>query len=246
MPRDQEDASGSHSPAMSDSELFAELEAELDDEDSGTTGAGFDMGEYRQKRMEELRKELAERPAHLRRGGDEDDQEGALQYMDMGVDHSQLGRYIRLDTEKEAVALLEKAGRKVVLHFSHAEFQRCKIMDRHLEVSLHARGIGLLPLATRLLTLLVRISYSQQTLSRPISTLLRSIPRRCSSACRPPRLPSWCIRWASKCSHMSCASLMGRSRIAWWASRSLATQTRSSGRCSRNDSVNQVSRHVQS
>ena len=38
----------------SDSELFAELEAELDEEDQL---AGFDMGEYRQKRMEEMKKE---------------------------------------------------------------------------------------------------------------------------------------------------------------------------------------------
>lgn len=55
--------------------------------------------------------------------------------MDLGVDTSQIGRYIRLDTEKEAIKLLEKAGRKVVLHFSHAEFKRCKLMDQHLEVS---------------------------------------------------------------------------------------------------------------
>jgi len=39
---------------FSDSELFAELEAELDEEDQL---AGFDMGEYRQKRMEEMKKE---------------------------------------------------------------------------------------------------------------------------------------------------------------------------------------------
>lgn len=39
---------------ISDSELFEELERELDDEDQL---AGFDMGEYREKRMAQMREE---------------------------------------------------------------------------------------------------------------------------------------------------------------------------------------------
>ncbi|CAO1632573.1 unnamed protein product [Parajaminaea phylloscopi] len=108
---------------VSDSELFEELEKELDDE---TQLGGFDMGEYRQKRMAQLQEELASRPPPASHSSDPT-------RMDLGVDTSQLGRYIKLDSEKEAIKLLEKSGRKVVLHFSHAEFQRCKLMDQHLE-----------------------------------------------------------------------------------------------------------------
>ncbi|CAO1629723.1 unnamed protein product [Jaminaea pallidilutea] len=106
---------------ISDSELFDELEKELDDE---TQLQGFDMGEYRQRRMVQLQNELASRPRASSSGPNAND---------LGIDTSQMGRYIRLDTEREAIRLLEKSGRRVVLHFSHAEFQRCKIVDTHLE-----------------------------------------------------------------------------------------------------------------
>lgn len=119
-------SSSSSSSDVSDSELFAELEAELDD---GPQQSGFDMGEYREKRIAQLQEELRSRPAPSSKDP---------QPFDLGIDASQMGRYIKLDTEKEAIALLEKSGRKVVLHFSHAEFNRCKLMDQHLEV----RGDG--------------------------------------------------------------------------------------------------------
>lgn len=41
---------------MCDSELFEELERELDD-DAGPEGGGFDMGEYRERRMAQLKEE---------------------------------------------------------------------------------------------------------------------------------------------------------------------------------------------
>ncbi|PWN27945.1 thioredoxin-like protein [Jaminaea rosea] len=85
------------------------------------------MGEYRERRMQQLKEELASRPAPTS-GSD-----GQPRLPDLGVDSSQVGKYIFLDSEKEAIKLLEKSGRKVVLHFSHKEFQRCKIMDQHLE-----------------------------------------------------------------------------------------------------------------
>lgn len=119
--------SASPSSEVSDSELFAELDAELDDTDQIP---GFDMGEYREKRIAQLQEELRSRPPPSSK---------QPQAFDLGIDSSQVGRYIKLDTEKEAIALLEKSGRKVVLHFSHAEFQRCKLMDQHLEVR-HERG----------------------------------------------------------------------------------------------------------
>lgn len=115
-------SSSSSSSDVSDSELFAELEAELDD---APQQSGFDMGEYREKRIAQLQEELRSRPAPSSKDP---------QPFDLGIDSSQMGRYIKLDTEKEAIALLEKSGRKVVLHFSHAEFNRCKLMDQHLEV----------------------------------------------------------------------------------------------------------------
>lgn len=71
---------------------------------------------------------LASRPAPT------SDSDGQPRLPDLGVDSSQVGKYIFLDSEKEAIKLLEKSGRKVVLHFSHKEFKRCKIMDQHLEV----------------------------------------------------------------------------------------------------------------
>jgi hypothetical protein len=80
-----------------------------------------------------------------------------------GLASSSTGRYLKFTAEKEVIALLEKAakadsnsnsngsgsgsgaegrgrgrggggGSRVVLHFSHPEFARCKIMDGHLEV----------------------------------------------------------------------------------------------------------------
>ncbi|CAO1631832.1 unnamed protein product [Sympodiomycopsis kandeliae] len=110
--------SNSDSEEVSDSELFAELEAQLDDE---TQLSGFDMGEYREKRMAQLEEELRNRPKK------------ETNSFELGIDSSQMGKYIKLDSEKEAIALLERSGRKVVLHFSHAEFNRCKLMDQHLE-----------------------------------------------------------------------------------------------------------------
>lgn len=78
---------------------------------------------------------LASRPAPTKAGVD-----GGAEALDLGIDTSQVGKYIRLDSEKEAIKLLEKAGRKVVLHFSHKEFKRCQIMDQHLEVR-RRRGV---------------------------------------------------------------------------------------------------------
>lgn len=45
---------------VSDSELFDELERELDEDDH--EGGGFDMGEYRERRMQQLKEEWVPRP----------------------------------------------------------------------------------------------------------------------------------------------------------------------------------------
>lgn len=86
---------------------------------------------------------------------------GAAAAERFGLASSSTGRYLKFTAEKEVIALLEKAakadnssssssrgsggregvgGSRVVLHFSHPEFARCKIMDGHLEVSRQGAG----------------------------------------------------------------------------------------------------------
>ncbi|KDN45474.1 thioredoxin-like protein [Tilletiaria anomala UBC 951] len=94
---------------ISDSELMDQLEAELDQEDSG-----FNMDAFREKRMAQLREELDARQPSMQR-------ESSLR-----------GRYTEFKNERDIIQLTAKE-KFAVVHFAHRDFRRCKIMDRHLE-----------------------------------------------------------------------------------------------------------------
>lgn len=83
--------------------LLEELERDLDDQ--------FDLGGFRERRMEELKFQME-----------------AAQKMKQ----SNYGRYTEMKVEKEIIEATAKAKRSV-LHFFHRDFRRCKIMDEHLE-----------------------------------------------------------------------------------------------------------------
>lgn len=80
-----------------------ELLARLDDQ--------FELSGLRQKRMEELRKEIAKN-------------------QEMQANHH--GRYIEIKHEKELIQITAKSSLSVV-HFFHEDFEKCKIMDQKLE-----------------------------------------------------------------------------------------------------------------
>ncbi|KAI5480867.1 GTPase inhibitor [Pseudohyphozyma bogoriensis] len=83
--------------------LFEELEGnEMND---------FDLGGFREKRMEQLRAEVQK----------------ATMMRD-----SNYGKLTEMKVEKDVIAAMANAPRSV-LHFFHRDFRRCKIMDRHLE-----------------------------------------------------------------------------------------------------------------
>ncbi|KAL8281495.1 hypothetical protein RQP46_006179 [Phenoliferia psychrophenolica] len=83
--------------------LIEELEADLDDE--------FDLGGFRERRMEEMRAQV-EKAQKMKQ--------------------SNYGRYTEMKVEKDVIDATAKAKRSV-LHFFHRDFRRCKIMDAHLE-----------------------------------------------------------------------------------------------------------------
>ncbi|KAG8986151.1 hypothetical protein FRB95_003046 [Tulasnella sp. JGI-2019a] len=89
---------------MSDSELFAELEK--DDEDDLT------LANLREQRMEALKSELT-RARDLR--------------------EQEHGQYTEIMDEKEVLKTSAREARCVV-HFYHRDFRRCQIMDKHLEL----------------------------------------------------------------------------------------------------------------
>ncbi|KAF8591411.1 thioredoxin-like protein, partial [Ramaria rubella] len=88
---------------LEDADLFEELERELEDE--------FNLGKLREKRMEELQREM-----------------GKMRDM-REHDH---GKYSEISDEKEVVRVSANEER-CVIHFYHRNFQRCRIMDKHLE-----------------------------------------------------------------------------------------------------------------
>ncbi|PWY97588.1 thioredoxin-like protein, partial [Testicularia cyperi] len=125
-----------------DEKLFAELDAELDmmedesnfdfrreagglqaeERDGRDTVAGFDMAEFRERRMEELRQEIAARTANP----DTD----ALQYTSTS---SMKGMLTDISQEKDLIQYSSRESR-VAIHFYHPKFQRCALLDRHLTV----------------------------------------------------------------------------------------------------------------
>ncbi|KAG8886524.1 hypothetical protein FRB97_003035 [Tulasnella sp. 331] len=98
------DADDEQDSNMSDSELFAELEK--DDEDD------LMLANLREQRMEALKSELA-RTRDLR--------------------EQEHGRYTEIMDEKEVLKTSAREARCVV-HFYHRDFRRCQIMDKHLEL----------------------------------------------------------------------------------------------------------------
>ncbi|ORY69298.1 thioredoxin-like protein [Leucosporidium creatinivorum] len=87
----------------SDDGLFDDLEEGLDDD--------FDLGGFRERRMEELRAQI-----------------DTMQKMK----ETNYGRYTEYKNEKDLISTTAKAKRCLV-HFFHTDFRRCKIMDKHLE-----------------------------------------------------------------------------------------------------------------
>lgn len=87
----------------SDDELLEELERCLDDD--------FDLSTLREKRLQELRREVV---------ADRDMREN---------DH---GKYTEVMDEKQVINICAQE-KYCVVHFYHRNFQRCIIMDKHLE-----------------------------------------------------------------------------------------------------------------
>ncbi|CDU26051.1 related to PLP1-protein involved in actin and tubulin folding [Sporisorium scitamineum] len=111
--------------------LFAELDRELDmmeDESNfgdhkGDTVASFDMAEFRERRMEELRQEIASHkstttPTDL----------SSLQHTSTA---SMKGLLTELTHEKDLIQF-SSTERQVAIHFFHPKFSRCTLLDRHL------------------------------------------------------------------------------------------------------------------
>ncbi|ETS59605.1 hypothetical protein PaG_06529 [Moesziomyces aphidis] len=118
-----------------DEKLFAELDRELDsmeDEsnfhprggDDTDTVAGFDMAEFRERRMEELRQEIA--AAKSASGGEH----AVMQHASTA---SMKGLLTEITHEKDLIGF-SSTERQVAIHFFHPKFQRCALLDRHLTV----------------------------------------------------------------------------------------------------------------
>ncbi|TDL29484.1 thioredoxin-like protein [Rickenella mellea] len=90
--------------STSDDDEFSKLENEMDND--------FDLGALREKRMEELKREMA-RAKDLQK-----------------QDH---GRVSEMTNEKEVIHMSAKEKR-CVIHFYHRDFRRCAIMNKHLDV----------------------------------------------------------------------------------------------------------------
>lgn len=115
------DGSGDEHP--SDSEIFDELERELDDE----FVAGGPMSRLREARWTELKCQIAEVQARR------DTPAGK-------------GIVSEISSERELIQLLgEKGGElaeggmPILVHFYHKEFRRCEIMGQHLDVRAPSR-----------------------------------------------------------------------------------------------------------
>ncbi|KAG0139657.1 hypothetical protein CROQUDRAFT_666162 [Cronartium quercuum f. sp. fusiforme G11] len=80
-----------------------ELLDQLDDD--------FELGGLREKRMEQLRQESVKRQQ---------------------MEENHHGKYMEIKDEKEVIKITANA-KFAVVHFFHADFMRCKIMDKHLE-----------------------------------------------------------------------------------------------------------------
>ncbi|KIS69593.1 uncharacterized protein UMAG_02128 [Mycosarcoma maydis] len=117
-----------------DEKLFAELDKELDmmeDESNfghhgGDTVASFDMAEFRERRMEELRQEIAAQRSAS-------DSESPLSSIQHTTTASMKGLLTEITNEKDLISF-SSTERQVAIHFFHPKFQRCSLLDRHLTV----------------------------------------------------------------------------------------------------------------
>ncbi|EPQ29624.1 uncharacterized protein PFL1_02843 [Pseudozyma flocculosa PF-1] len=90
------------------------------DRDEEAVG-GFDMAEFRERRMLEIREELARR------------KQGTSSSSQNSSSYALRGKLTEISHEKELIHLSAQEAR-VAIHFFHASFERCKLLDRHLEV----------------------------------------------------------------------------------------------------------------
>ncbi|KAK0530841.1 hypothetical protein OC834_003159 [Tilletia horrida] len=107
LSRDNDDGEGGEGEDDEDDDdaLFEQLDKELE------SGSGaFDLAGFRERRMEQLKKDLA-----------------TMKEM-RETNH---GKYTEFSDEKELLQTTVKE-RFVVAHFFSPDFERCKIMDRHL------------------------------------------------------------------------------------------------------------------
>ncbi|KAJ1035801.1 hypothetical protein NDA13_000460 [Ustilago tritici] len=116
-----------------DETIFAELDKELDMmEDksnfnhNGDLVADFDMAEFRERRMEELRQEIA---AHKEFSNPTS--EFSLQQH--ASTESMKGLLTDITHEKDLIQFSSNE-RQVAIHFYHPKFSRCALLDRHLIV----------------------------------------------------------------------------------------------------------------
>nr|CDI53207.1 conserved hypothetical protein [Melanopsichium pennsylvanicum 4] len=117
-----------------DEALFAELDKELDlmedqanfDHQGGESSlVGFDMAEFRERRIEELRSEIDAIKAS------QDGSSYDLSTMQHTSTASMKGLLTELTNEKDLISF-SCTERQVAIHFYHPKFSRCALLDRHL------------------------------------------------------------------------------------------------------------------
>ncbi|KAJ9099496.1 hypothetical protein QFC20_005708 [Naganishia adeliensis] len=97
------------------SELFEGLEDEIE-QGEGKTDSRFDWGAFRESRLQQLAEEVERKKAIDGQGGTD----------------GWYGSYREIREERE---LIQRSSKEefCIIHFSHPDFQRCAIMDRHLQ-----------------------------------------------------------------------------------------------------------------
>ncbi|KAI5450726.1 hypothetical protein NCC49_002735 [Naganishia albida] len=107
--------SRSRSSSISSSELFEGLEDEIE-QGEGKTDSQFNWGAFREARLQQLAEEVERKKAIETQGGTD----------------GWYGSYREIREERE---LIQRSSKEefCIIHFSHPEFQRCAIMDRHLQ-----------------------------------------------------------------------------------------------------------------
>ncbi|GHJ85402.1 hypothetical protein NliqN6_1804 [Naganishia liquefaciens] len=107
--------SRSRSSSISSSELFEGLEDQLE-QGEGKTDSSFNWGAFREARIQQLAEEVERSKTIANQGGTD----------------GWYGFYREISEERE---LIQRSSKEefCIIHFSHPDFQRCAIMDRHLQ-----------------------------------------------------------------------------------------------------------------